>query len=132
MKIWSSDLEPIQTLLGHSAFIFSVKALKLGYYASGGEDKGLKLWDNDHCVQDIQLPGSIWSITFDEHYDIFTAGSDGIIRTFTTNEARRAGPDVEEMFNHQVLEASSKKSGMTEDDIKKLMTTQQMGIFAYS
>ena len=36
VKIWSGDLEPIQTLLGHSAFVFSVKAIKLGFYVSGG------------------------------------------------------------------------------------------------
>ena len=46
IKVWSGDLEPIQTLLGHTAFVFSVKAMRLGFYASGGEDKTLKIWDN--------------------------------------------------------------------------------------
>jgi len=92
----------------------------------------LKIWQEDHCAQDIQLPGSIWSICFDDNRDIFTAGSDGIIRTFTTDNSRRADPDVEEMFNKQILEASSKKSGMTQDDIKKLMTTEQMSTFFFS
>jgi WD40 repeat protein len=36
IKLWSADLEPISTLYGHSAFVFSVKALKLGRYISGG------------------------------------------------------------------------------------------------
>ena len=36
VKIWSGDLEPIQTLLGHTAFVFSVKAIKMGHNASGG------------------------------------------------------------------------------------------------
>lgn len=65
VKIWSGDLEPITTLLGHTAFVFSVKAVSLGLYVSGGEDKTLKIWQEDHCVQDVQLPGSIWSICFD-------------------------------------------------------------------
>lgn len=115
VKIWSADLEPIQTMLGHTAFVFTVKALRLGLYASGGEDKCLKVWEDDHCVQDVQLPASIWSITFDENLDIFTAGSDGIIRSFTTSAERRAEADIEEMFSKQILESSSKKSGMSEE-----------------
>ena len=66
-------------------------------------------------MQDLQIPGTVWSITFDENNDIFVAGSDGIIRTFTTDESRKAEADVEEMFNKQILESSSKKSGMNED-----------------
>ena len=94
VKIWSADLEPIQTLQGHSAFVFSAKAIKLGFYVSGGEDKCLKIWEGDKCVQDIQQPGSIWSIAFDENNDLFVAQSDGMIRTFTTSESRKADPDV--------------------------------------
>ena len=85
VKIWSGDLEPIQTLLGHSAFIFSVKAIRLGLYVSGGEDKALKIWEDAQCSQTVHLPGSIWNIAFDENNDIFAADSDGMIRTFTTN-----------------------------------------------
>ena len=44
VKIWSGLLEPIQTLLGHTAFVFAVKSMSLGFYISGGEDKTLKLW----------------------------------------------------------------------------------------
>ena len=72
------------------------------------------------------MPCSVWSISFDENKDIFTAGSDGMIRIFTTNESRRADIDVEEIFNKQILDSSSKKSGMTQDEIKKMMTIQQM------
>lgn len=115
IKMWSADLEPIQTMLGHTAFVFTVKALRLGLYASGGEDKTLKLWEEDRCVQDVQYPCSIWSVTFDENLDILVAGSDGFVRTFTTSESRRADPDIEEMFNKQILESSSKKSGMSEE-----------------
>ena len=33
------------------------------------------------------------------------------------------------MFNKQILESSSKKSGMNEEEIKKLATIQQMSSF---
>jgi len=126
VKIWSADLELIQTLLGHTAFVFAVKALRLGLYVSGGEDRTLKVWADDHCQQDIHLPASVWSIVCIENGDILAAGSDGFVRSFTTDESRRADPDVEEMFNKQILESSSKKSGMNEEEIKKLATTHQM------
>lgn len=90
IKLWSADLEPIETLLGHSAFIFSAKALRLGYYISGGEDRVLKIWSESLCLQDIPLPCSIWCVAFDENEDIFTAGSDGYVRIFTNDESRRA------------------------------------------
>ena len=80
---------------GHTAFVFSSKAIQLGHYLSGGQDKCLKIWEGDKCVQDIQQPGSIWSITFDENKDIFVAQSDGVIRVFSTNEGRRADVDVQ-------------------------------------
>lgn len=36
VKLWSADLEPIETLSGHTAFVFAVKSFKLGHYVSGG------------------------------------------------------------------------------------------------
>jgi len=36
LKLWSADLELIQTFSGHSAFVFAVKAIRLGTYISGG------------------------------------------------------------------------------------------------
>lgn len=90
----------------------------------------LKIWAGNN--QDIAMPCSIWSVVFDENEDIIVAGSDGHLRVFTTDSSRKAQQDVEEIFNKQVVEAASKKSGMSEQDIKKLLTTQQMSnIFDY-
>lgn len=80
---------------GHTAFVFTVKALRLGLYVSGGEDRTLKIWADDHCQQDIYLPASVWNVAIDTNGDIFAACSDGFIRTFTTDEERRAEADVE-------------------------------------
>lgn len=65
IKLWTSELELIHTFTGHTGFIFSVKASKLGSYFSGGDDKALKIWENEECVKTIQFPASIWSIAFD-------------------------------------------------------------------
>ena len=112
--------------MGHSAFVFAVKALRLGSYVSGGEDKSLRIWGDSQCVQDIQLPASVWSLSFDEHGDVFVACSDGCVRVFTTDQSRRADADTQEIFNKAVVESAAKKSGLSEADIKKMMTTDQM------
>lgn len=95
LKLWSADLDLIETFSGHSAFVFAVKAIALGSYVSGSEDKSVKIWGESSCVQDIQMPASVWSIAIDENKDLFIGGSDGVLRTFTTSEERRAEPDVE-------------------------------------
>ena len=99
VKLWSADLEPIQTLRGHSAFVFSAKSLRLGSYASGGEDKTLRIWGESDCTQDIQLPAAIWSVAFDQLGDIFTACTDGFIRIFSADPVRKADPDVQAIFD---------------------------------
>lgn len=65
LKLWSADLELIQTFSGHSTFVFAVKAIKLGTYISGGEDKTLKIWGESQCIQDVHLPASVWSLNYD-------------------------------------------------------------------
>ena len=51
LKTWIAELENIQTLLGQTAFAFSVKALRLGLYVSRGGDRTLKVWADDHYLQ---------------------------------------------------------------------------------
>jgi WD40 repeat protein len=72
-----------------------VKSFKLGHYVSGGEDRTLKIWTESLSSQDIALPCSIWSLALDQNGDIFVAGSDGFMRSFTTDAARFADQDVE-------------------------------------
>ena len=90
LKLWSSELEEIQTMSGHSAFIFTVKSKSLGSYISGGEDKTIKIWNDSTSVQTIQCPASVWSLAFDENGDIYAGFSDGALRVFTKDMVRRA------------------------------------------
>ena len=80
LKLWSADLEEIQTFTGHLSFVFSVKAKNIGHYYSGGDDKCLKIWDNEKAIQTIQFPASIWSIALDPNGDIYAGCSDGFLR----------------------------------------------------
>ena len=126
LKIWSSEMEEIQTLTGHAAFVFSCKSNGLGNYFSGGEDKSIRIWSDSQNVQTIQCPASIWSLAIHENGDIFAGFSDGFLRVFTTDMSRRAPQKEIDAFSKETLESVSKKSGMSAEEIKKLPTTIQM------
>lgn len=64
--------------------MFSVKSIGFGLYISGGEDRSIKIWKDHICEQTIQLPASIWQLSFDnETGDIVAGCSDGFLRIFT-------------------------------------------------
>lgn len=56
VKLWSADLEPIETLQDHTAFIFSVKSFKLGHYVSGGRIAPLKSGANRWAPRTLHFP----------------------------------------------------------------------------
>ena len=70
--------------------MFTVKAFGFGKYFSGGDDKSIKIWENETVVQTLQCPGSIWSIAVEETGDIFVGCSDGFLRVFSTNPGKKA------------------------------------------
>ena len=51
--------------MAHSSFIFTVKSTGLGSYYSAGDDKCIKIWNNDTLAQTLQCPASIWSIAIE-------------------------------------------------------------------
>ena len=46
IKLWSSDLEPVETMKGHTAFVFTCQSMGLGKYISGGDDNSIKIWNH--------------------------------------------------------------------------------------
>jgi len=103
-----------------------VKAFGLGSYVSGGEDRCIKIWNDDTCAQTIQIPASIWSIVIDKNGDIIAGCSDGAVRIFTKDPSRKADEQTLAVFNKEAMESVSKKSGMSAEEIAKLPTTQQL------
>ena len=45
IKLWTIDGGNIETLTGHTGFVFDVKALSTGELISGGDDKTVKVID---------------------------------------------------------------------------------------
>jgi hypothetical protein len=60
------------------------------------------------------MPASVWSLAFDHDTgDVFAGCSDGYLRIFTKDAARRAPQQEQEIFNKEVLQSAAKKSGMS-------------------
>jgi len=49
-KIWTYEGDELQTLRGHTSFVYSAKCLSFGQYLTCSEDKTFKLWAGDECV----------------------------------------------------------------------------------
>ncbi len=44
LRLWAYSGECLKEMHGHSSFVFSVATVPGGLFASGGEDRGLKIW----------------------------------------------------------------------------------------
>lgn len=84
IKIWSLDGSLLQTLQGHTSFVYSI-AFHKGHLFSTGEDRTLRVWRDTSQIQTIVLPGvSVWSVAVDTHGDVAVGSSDHNVRLFST------------------------------------------------
>lgn len=74
---------------GHNGFVFSVATLDSGEIISGSDDKTVRVWRDGSCVQVINHPRTVWSVTKNHLGDLITGGEDYKIRTFTRDPSRR-------------------------------------------
>lgn len=73
-----------------------------GFIISASDDKTVKVWNNDTCIDTILHPNSIFSIVCTWDNDIVTACGDCYTRVFTKNEQRMANLDIIDKFNKNV------------------------------
>ena len=100
MKLWTIDGEKLSELKGHTGFVFSVCVLDSGEIVSASDDKTVRVWRDGSCVQVINHPRTIWTVTKNHLGDIITGGEDYKIRTFTRDPARaEKGAAFEEYTN---------------------------------
>lgn len=89
VKLWTIDGQNINTLSGHSGFVFSLTNLDSGELVSAGDDRTVRVWRDTNCVQVINHPRTIWSVTKNHLGDIITGSEDKKIRTFTRDPVRK-------------------------------------------
>ncbi|KAF3034362.1 hypothetical protein E8E11_000739 [Didymella keratinophila] len=108
IRLWTLQGKQIAELHGHENFIYSLAARPDGALVSAGEDRTVRVWQNNECVQTITHPAiSVWSVAVcQENGDIVSGASDKLVRVFTRDQARHAASTEIEQFNDDVKGSS--------------------------
>lgn len=104
IRFWTLDGVEILQLHGHEAFIYALAVLPNGDVVSSSEDRSVRVWRGSDCIQTITHPAiSVWSVAVcQETGDIVTGASDKMVRVFSRDPERHAGPDALAAFNDSV------------------------------
>lgn len=118
IRIWNLQGGQIAELRGHENFIYSLASLPNGDLASSSEDRTIRLWRNNTCIQTITHPAiSVWTVaTNKETGDIVSGSSDRIIRVFTRDPTRTASAEAVKAFEDSVAQSAIPQQAT---DIKK-------------
>ncbi|CAD8212029.1 unnamed protein product [Paramecium pentaurelia] len=121
IKLWSKDLELIQTFLGHKSFVFTMK-IHMDQVISGGDDRLVIIWNLDGTPkQTIQLPDTVWTVAINNYNDIIIGTSDGKVRVFTSDPIRFASQaEIEGLEQEASLSNAKQEGGMSEEEVQKL------------
>jgi len=108
IRLWTLHGQQVAELHGHDSFIYSLAVLPNGGLVSAGEDRTVRIWENNQCIQTITHPAiSVWTVAVcPENGDIVTGASDKLARIFTRDPSRYATPAALEQFNDDVKGSS--------------------------
>ena len=108
IRLWTLQGKQVAELHGHENFIYSLAVLPNGGLVSAGEDRTVRVWKNNECVQTITHPAiSVWTVAVcPENGDIVSGASDRLVRVFTDDQARYAPSAEIEQFNEDVKGSS--------------------------
>ena len=108
VRLWTVDGRQVAVLQGHENFIYSLAALPDGRLVTSGEDRTVRIWEGQQCIQTITHPAiSVWTVAVCvENGDIVTGASDKIVRVFSRATERHADAAAIEQFNSDVKESS--------------------------
>jgi len=104
IRLWTIQGRQVGQLAGHESFIYSLASLPTGEIVSSGEDRTVRIWKNDQCIQTITHPAiSVWSVAVcAKNGDIASGSSDRIVRVFSRDQARQADGEVLSKFEESV------------------------------
>jgi len=120
IRLWKIDGTQVGSLFGHESFIYSLASLPTGELVSSGEDRTVRIWRENMCIQTITLPAiSVWQVAVcRENGDIATATSDHVVRIFTRSPERAAAPGAISDFENAIRQSTVKGSKVDRKDLK--------------
>ncbi|KAF6202915.1 hypothetical protein GE061_003322 [Apolygus lucorum] len=108
--------DKLETLAGHPNFIYNL-SLNSGVLASAGEDGCALVWKGNKSETILHPAQSVWSVAVLPNGDVATGSSDGVIRIFTADDARKASPEELTHYSECVTRVLTHPPGrLTEDD----------------
>ncbi|KAE8553550.1 hypothetical protein EYB25_004932 [Talaromyces marneffei] len=107
-RLFTLNGDLIGELHGHESFIYSIAVTPSGELVTSGEDRTVRIWRGNQCVQTITHPAiSVWSVAVcKETGDIVTGASDRVARIFTKDTSRQADPTIVQQFENAVKESA--------------------------
>ena len=108
IRLWSIAGREIGQLFGHENFIYSIACLPDGDLVSSGEDRTVRVWKGNKCIQTITHPAiSVWAVAVcAETGDIVSGASDRILRVFSRQAERQADTETIKAFEESVQGSS--------------------------
>lgn len=122
IRLWKLNGQQLGELTGHENFIYSLQGLPSGELISSGEDRTVRVWRGDQCVQTITHPAiSVWAVAVSpETGDIVSGASDGIARVFTRDESRVADEATITQFQDSIKASAIPKQQLPDINKEKL------------
>lgn len=125
VKLWSQSGEVLWALLAHPAvddkdsFVYGLDVVG-EEVVSIGEDCAIRVISaSGELMQTLVLPSPARDVTVLPNGDFATAGSDGVLRVFTRDNARLAPPDVLAAYNEYMeLVTSSGMSNLDQSQVQ--------------
>ncbi|KJR86656.1 phospholipase A-2-activating protein [Sporothrix schenckii 1099-18] len=117
IRLWQFNGAQVGVLRGHESFIYALDSLPTGELVSSSEDRTVRIWKDQSCIQTITHPAlSIWSVSVCQKTgDFATGASDNIARIFTRDQQRTASENTLREFSESLQRSSIPQQQM--DDI---------------
>ncbi|KAF1915880.1 WD40-repeat-containing domain protein [Ampelomyces quisqualis] len=108
VRLWTLSGQQVAELHGHENFIYSLAVLPDGGLVSAGEDRTVRVWQKNQCIQTITHPAiSVWTVAAcPDNGDIVTGASDKLIRIFSRDPERHASAAEIAQLNDDVKSSS--------------------------
>jgi phospholipase A-2-activating protein len=91
IRLWKVTGQQVGELHGHDSYIYSLAVLPSGEIVSSGEDRTVRIWKDNQCIQTITHPAiSVWTVASNAEGDIASGSSDGAVRVFSRTKVADA------------------------------------------